>query len=152
MSLPVIPFQRVPTIGIEFPNWSNTTPFTYQDGRTNAKLVESIVGYIDNVLVPYIDTNMSSVAEAWEATAQQLIDAVNSAIEEVINSSITLQDPVMLAIINNLTSQSRVKLDALYGVTAQAANIALQTSEVRTELRKLLVEDPTDPGFFLIKF
>lgn len=140
-----------------FPNWSHTTPFTYQDGLTNAKLLESIVDYITDVLTPYIDSELEAQINMWVAQMQTLIEslddsmsefedelaaqlaanlaAVNTAIQAVIDNS-ELQESVILAIFQNATSDLREYVDTIYAsksieavVTSQGASIeALETS------------------------
>lgn len=104
---PALPVLRsLARLGYLFPSWSNVTPFTYQDGQTFAKMLESLIAYVDNDLVPYIDANMLIVTDAWKTTIEALI-------EELTNGSIELQDPVIAGLLADAESATRVALDAL---------------------------------------
>lgn len=116
--------QALASFGYNFPNWSNTTPFTYQDGMTSAKLLESLIKYIDTILVPYVDDEMAEVIKAWEDTVTEIIDSV-------INSSIELQDIVVTELLNDANSLFRTALNTI--------------------LTNLIVEDTADPGTYIIR-
>ena len=122
MPIPITQRMLTPFL-YNFPNWSQTTPFTYQDGQTNAKLVESLIKYIDSELVPFVDEEMQRVITAWNETVTQIVN-------DVINSSVELQDAVVTQIFNDANSLFR-----------KAVNAAL---------KNVIVEDVTDPGTFII--
>jgi hypothetical protein len=119
MSIPTIPpyvpsFKPVPTV----------TPFTYRDGVTMLKKLDNMVRYINIVIIPFINNNFEALADEVEADINNMIQLVNDAIQEVIDSGVTIQDPVVAGIFGNPASQTRVVTDALY-----AAKSALQVIE-----------------------
>ena len=109
--------------GYLFPQYSNGTPFTYQDGQTFSKMLEELIQYIDNTLTVETDTQITALVEAWKSSVEELIVLV-------LNNSVELQDPILAAIIVDETSEARVALDTI--------------------LATIIQEDPDDPGTYMI--
>lgn len=92
----------------------NVTPLTYRDGYTMLRKLDYIQRYINETLVPFVNENYEELAEAFETQANALIAAVNAAIEEVLNSSVEAQDPIIAEIFQDVESLTRQVTDALY--------------------------------------
>ena len=89
----------------------NITPFTYRDGATLLKKLENLKRYINRDLVPFVNTNYSDLAEAFETQVNLLLQQVNEAVDEVVNSGVVVQDPVVAGILANPASLTRVALN-----------------------------------------
>lgn len=109
--------------GYLFPQYSNITPFTYQDGQTFSKMLEEIIQYIDETLTTETDANTQALVDAWKSSVEELI-------EMVLNNSVELQDTVLTAIIDDAESTSRQYLNSL--------------------ISSVLTEDPENPGMYLL--
>jgi len=132
----------IPPIGNYTPPFmpiTNITPFTYRDGATYLEVLETLRAYLNGTLVPYINDNMAELGDEFAAQVNTLIDTINAqlsaqndavtaqlaaqntsiqeAIDSVVNSSITVSDPVVLGIVNNINSESRKYLDTIYAKT-----------------------------------
>jgi len=81
--------------------------------------------WLNSALVPHVDTEIANLVTSWEDNANTLLANViaalstnladvQAAIDEVINNSITVQDPVVAELLNKLDSQTRAALDALF--------------------------------------
>jgi hypothetical protein len=91
----------------------NITPFTYRDGSTYLNELELYKRYLERNLIPWVQTNYDALAADFIVQVNLLITAVNMAIEAVINDSITVQDPVVEALVEQADSLTRVALDTL---------------------------------------
>lgn len=120
----------------EYHKYSNVSPFTVQDGSTFLMAFTDWRAWIRDVLVPHIDNQINWLDDSWRAQSLALMTAVNAAIEaaeqnmteqledqtvefnalvqQIINSSIEMQDPVLTGIISDIESSSRLVLDTLY--------------------------------------
>jgi hypothetical protein len=101
----VPPFKPVPQV----------TPFTYRDGITMLKKLDGLGGYINKVLVPFVNENYSELADAFESEVNRLIDII-------VNDSIEIQDPIVAQLIYDLESQTRQALDAVIAETITGAS------------------------------
>ncbi len=121
MAAPVIPF---------FPpfHWSRVTPFTYPDFMTHTILVESLRKWITDVVVPWLEDQLESVTDELLNDINSLIEQVNSAlveeqewvtekiasledlvndaVQQIINSTIEIGDPIVAGILANEDSAS----------------------------------------------
>lgn len=155
MSTPITPTRRV-LLGMvsDLPNWSNVTPFTYQDGLTNAKLMESIIKWIDESLVPYVDEGIKDQITKWTTALTEIVaqlensmdefdnkvseqlaenlKSVTNAINDVINSSVKVQTSVVLGMLNDPENPVRVKGDSLYAGKSIEQTVATHTSDIAT--------------------
>jgi lysophospholipase L1-like esterase/uncharacterized protein YggL (DUF469 family) len=104
----------IPTYAPPWGQVANITPFTYRDGLTYVQILEGMRAYINKVLVPFVNTQVEYLSDAFVEEVNRLIDAVNAAIDMVIDGSIELQDPVMAQIVADLDSETRTLLDTLY--------------------------------------
>lgn len=132
-------------------------PFTYRDGMTYAMKLEALASYVTLTLVPEIERIIKESNDHVDEEIAALIIAVNAAIlankeytdeqiaemrqyvddavASIIGDSITVQDPVVAALVNNALSATRVALDALYqpkGTVADDAVAALFGSATAT--------------------
>lgn len=89
------------------------SPLTYRDGITLLKKLDWINRWINRELVPFVNDNFKGVADRFTADVNNLINAVNDAVNQVIGNSITVQDPVVKALLENNTSATRVALNAI---------------------------------------
>lgn len=135
----------------------NVTPFTYRDGQTMLEKVTGIVSYINRVVVPYVNTATDGLGQEFENQVNILINEVNAAltaqtadvdqkiadlttyvdnaVASIIGDSVEVQDPLMKAILENLTSLSRTYLDTVYdakGAFSDAHVAALVTTGTAT--------------------
>lgn len=135
----------------------NITPFTYRDGVTMLEKVKGIIRYINLVVVPYVNTSTSGLGQEFENQVNILIQQVNdaltaqsadvdqkitdlttyvdNAVNSIINNSVEVQDPLMKAILQNLSSESRTYLDTVYetkGAFSDAHVAALVVSGTAT--------------------
>ncbi len=153
MSTPITPTRRV-LLGMisDLPNWSNVTPFTYQDGLTNAKLMESIIKWIDESLVPYVDEGLKDQITKWTTSLTEIVaqlensmdefeddvskqlaenlQSVTNAINDVINSSVKVQTSLVLGMLNDPENPVRVKGDSLYAGKSIEQTVARHTSDI----------------------
>lgn len=90
------------------PPWApvpNVTPFTYRDGRTFIQRLESIVKYLDRVIIPFINDNLEKFSEDFTNEINELITQVNTVIADnqtAVNDAITENvNNVNTAIANN---------------------------------------------------
>lgn len=107
----------------------NITPFTYRDGQTYLQILEGLRVYINRTVVPFVNSNLDEFGQIFVDEVNRLIDAVNAAIDLVINDSIELQDPVMAGIIADIDSATRILLDSLY--KAPEIKFDLATAKLR---------------------
>lgn len=116
------------------------TPFTFRDGATFLERFERLCYYINNTVLPTINSQVNDLSEEFINEVNALIQSVNDSITAdqalvdqkvadlttyvndqvatIIGSSVSVQDPVMQGIINNVASLSRLALDALYAPLA----------------------------------
>lgn len=124
----------------------NITPFTYRDGATYLQILEGLRTYINRTIVPFVNGSMSDYMQIFEDEVNRLIDAINDAIEDIINSSITIQDPIVAQLIedvNSLTHQALVALHPVYRVWDGAAY------PDRVEGAVNIFFGPEDPGLVM---
>lgn len=108
--------DHVPPYDAPFLPVPQVTPFTYRDGVTMLKKLEDLKRYINRVLVPFVNSSTDDLAQAFEDQVNLLIIAVNNAIDQILNSSIEVQDPVVAALIGDLDSATSNALDARYAL------------------------------------
>lgn len=128
MISPITPFaQPAPFV-------SNITPFTYRDGTTYLEYLTALQRYITEVVVPELDANINVLSQAWYdqsvalvAQVEALIAEQNAHFDEVLedlqNNAINANDPVVKALVENPTSQTRIALDAIYATDADLATL-----------------------------
>lgn len=113
------------------------TPFTYRDGVTMLKKVDGIVQYINRTLVPFIEENYAGLADEFNTVATALIEAVNAAIDSVINDSVEVQDDVVAAIFNDAGSDTRTVTDVLYAAKSVVDNLVTLVNSGRLSAASL---------------
>lgn len=138
--------------------FSNVQPFTYEDGLTVAEVLSRLIAWFREEVVPafgdvteYVDQQISEMITyvdqsivSLEGRVDDSIDAnqtwvteeidslttyVDNAVQQIINNSIELQDPVVAGMVNDETSQT-------YPAVLNA-----------THPKTLLVPDSTDATF-----
>src|SRR5699024_1102497 len=108
------------------------TPFTYYDGATYLEILEALRRWLTDVLVPgvggvygdvdervpapvnYVDTAIAENKTWTEQEVNTLTAYVDDAVQQVINDSIEVQDPVVAGIVDNPASLTRSQTDRLY--------------------------------------
>ena len=134
-----IPPVVIPT----FPT-SSVQPFTYKDGMSYLEILERLRGYITKTLVPWLENEINNFEDSVE-------DTVNKLIDEVLHSSVELQDPVITGILANSASEFRTALNAIlanvvHEDTKDAGTFIINSQQSATNN---VVSDPSDPGFFV---
>lgn len=110
----VAPYKPLPQV----------TPFTYRDGITMLKKLDGMVKYINKDLVPWVNEKYTELGDEFETQVNALIEAVNAAIDLVINDSVDLQDPVMAQIFQDIDSDTRAVTDALYAAKSLETTVS----------------------------
>lgn len=108
----------------------NITPFTYRDGLSYLQVLEELRKWLRDVLVPefggiveYVDDQIAdmlavvdqAIADNEQWTEQQIDDLtayVDDAVQQIINSSIEVQDPVVAGLVRDADSETRKALDS----------------------------------------
>jgi hypothetical protein len=137
----VAPYKPVPQV----------TPFTYRDGITMLKKLELLQRYINKSLVPFVNDNMEELGDAFETQVNALIEAVNAAIQLVIDDSIEVQDPVVAALVADEESDTNAALTTLinsflgdYATPEDIAALVAQIAVLSGDLD--VVEEIIDEG------
>lgn len=123
MTIPTLPEYVFPAKPVP-----QVTPFTYRDGVTMLKKLDGMVRYINRELVPFVNDNFSDLADDFETQVNILIAMVNAAIEEVINSSIVTQDPMVAQMIEDNDSQTHAALDTELASMIADVNTAIHNA------------------------
>lgn len=149
INIPYFPTNRYPV--------SNITPLTYRDGITYLEKLQRISWWIREKLIPAINDQFGDFGAEFETIINELIDQVNTVVNKIIDDSVDLQDPVMAEIINNLNSETRQALDALYElpnldpiVAGYIRNIDSATREALDEIfqkRETLYYNASEYGY-----
>lgn len=110
-------------------------PFSIQSGYSFEGILSDMRTWLRDVLVPYlqdnsaaaifqqnVDTMIDTVNKALTEQSSIVTAALNAAVNEVINADIPVADPLILAVLNAVSSQTRDWLHAHFadGVTAPA--------------------------------
>src|SRR5699024_8428471 len=108
------------------------TPFTYYDGATYLEILEALRRWLTDVLVPdingvygyvderitetvnYVDTAIAENKSWTEQEINALTAYVDGAVQQVINESIEVQDPVVAGLVTDEQSATRDVLDERY--------------------------------------
>ena len=106
--------------------YTNIQPFTVRDGATYLIVLESLRTWIRDTLVPHVDNEIGGLSESWAEQVTAVTDAfaneVDRLVQEMVDNAIELQDPVMLALLNDVESLTRSKIDeilsAFYTITS----------------------------------
>lgn len=106
-------------------------PFSIQSGYSFEGILSDMRTWLIYDLVPYLQDN--SAAAIFQSNVDTMIDtvnkaltdqsgivtaALNTAVNEVINGDIPIADPLILAVLNAVSSQTRDWLDGRYGISA----------------------------------
>lgn len=126
MTTPVLPDYAAP-----FKPVPNVTPFTIRDGATMLKKIDYINKYIDRVLIPWINENFAELANDFEEQVNILISQVNAAIDDVINSSIDVQDVAVAQLVAQSASETR---NALNEILTGYYTIAVANDKFETKI------------------
>jgi hypothetical protein len=104
---------------------ADVNQFTYRDGISYAELVESVTSYVQNTLVPYINTEFPLLSQAYG-------DQLGVALSAIANNSIQITDPAINAVLQAANSVTRVWLDAHYAAptATNTTNIATNTTAI----------------------
>lgn len=131
---------------------TNITPFTHRNGMTYLEILEGLKCYITDLLVPDVDGKFRDATDFINDAIQAQTDLVNGAVETVVNNSIVLQDPVLAALINDVSSISRIAFNQLLANIISEdvddpGTFIIQQPELPGE--NGVLADPNDPGFFI---
>lgn len=127
---PLVPNIASPPTG--FRPMTNVVPFTARSGATFQEELYGFIGWVNESLVPYLNTEFPNLADSWkeqvdtlfaqvdaalDAQAQEVDDRLQEALTAIINSTIAITDPVVQALVNSgpLTIAA---LDAKYSRTS----------------------------------
>ena len=120
---------------------SNITPFTMRDAYTFEELLEGIHKYIRDTLIPHVNEIGGNLDEAVEefkddlnvtlndfrnemgALAGSVDDKIDKAIDQIVNSAIELQDPVLAAILQNNSSLSKPIVEKIVSTHQATINV-----------------------------
>ena len=134
MTIPLPPYEA-PFLPVP-----QVTPLSYRDGLTMLKKLDAMTRYINKDLVPWVNENYSELAEEFQTQVNILVEAVNEAIESVINGSVTVQDPIIAQLINTADSLTRVALNGIFqsisGLDSAVAGKITAPSTTRDALDK----------------
>lgn len=168
MSTPILPpyvppFSPVPQV----------TPFTYRDGLSYLQRMERLVKYLNRVVIPFVNTHYSELAEAFTEEVNTMIEAFNASVAEVNDAIVAaeasataaaasaqaaedavseisdLQDAAITAIWNDTDSDFRTALDAAYGLSEEINDVidivmTGRLSEATLDARFLTKVDQTE--------
>lgn len=112
---------------------SDIQPFTRRDTRTYLDLVMDLADWVTES-AKILNDNQGELSTGWIQNAEALVTEVNrianDLVEAVADNSVTLQDPVMSALIGNVNSNTRQIINTL--------------------LQGVVVPDGADPGTFTV--
>lgn len=106
-------------------------PFTYRDGVTYWEKLNGIIRYMNRTVVPFVNDNITTISTDVADQITALIAQVNAARDEIINSSITVQDPVVSGIVTDDASQTRVTLDSIYASLSAVDSLIVDFNGVK---------------------
>jgi hypothetical protein len=153
----------------------NIAPFTYKDGETYLSMFERIRSFVNTTIIEFVNDNVTGLGENFKTEVNNLIDVfndnltaqnadiadkvtelteyVNTKVQQIISSSIEVNDPMVAEMINTTTTLARGALDALLAnIVSEDANdpgTFLLYEPAPTEESSQVVPDPNDPGFFI---
>ena len=146
--------------------YTNIQPFTVRDGATYLLVLEGLREWLRDTLVPHVDKEISELVSSWQgntaeltatfqALASNMLAQVNAAVEGV-------NEDAQAAIAAQLAAEAARDLAEQYSGNAvefqdaamttifnNAASL-FRTAIISTVGSELLVEDPEDPGTFII--
>lgn len=104
--------------------YNHITPFTYRDGLTFVEVLEQLRAYIRDTVVPhvdvsfdgledYIDSAISDNQEWTQGAIDSFTEFVNDAVQSIVDSSISVQDPVVAGLVT-APSATRTAMDSRY--------------------------------------
>jgi len=98
----------------------------YIDGST-AKLIEAFVNEV-NRTITNTNTAMVGFAAANAAAMGDLVTEFNTIVQEIVNTGITVSDPVMTGVATNVETEFRQLLNGLY--SSKATQVAVETGRL----------------------
>ena len=127
----------------------NIAPFTYKDGETYLSTLDNLRTYVNTTLVDFINTNFTELSDSFTTEVNTLIDQVegrlseqnttvtdqvqvltdyvNTQVTAIINSSVVVADPLMVTILEDVTSAFRIALNDIITVSLASINDTLTT-------------------------
>lgn len=131
------PITPIPPYVPSFKPVPQVTPFTYRDGVTMLKKLDDMVKYLNRVIVPFVNTDLTELGDKVESDINGMIDQVNEAIDNVINSSVQVQDAVVAGIFQNPASATRAVADGLYATFAALDSVTNRVTTLEGEFTTL---------------
>lgn len=133
----------------------NLTPFTQRDALTYNEVLEGLRRYINEVIVPFVNENVTELGNEFTEEVNKLITDVNTALAEqtedvdakilaletyvneqvalIIEDSVDVQDPVVAALVANVASATRIAMNAVFApistISATNATVATYISD-----------------------
>lgn len=159
----IIPVNPIPT---DNRLYTNITPFTVRDNATYLIVLEEMRQYINNTLVPFINTNVANLDEAWTEQVNALIESWNEQSEALIQQVQEIADGLGTSVEDAQAAadaaQAAAELAEQFASDVQAFQDGAITqifadydSEFRQAINNVLSvlihEDETDPGTFIIE-
>lgn len=115
---PITPLPPLPLPN--FTPYTQTTPFTVRDGATFLLTLEGIRDWIQNVLTPELDSQVQTLATAWQTNATDIANAFNTIVTQMteeVNAAIALMG-------NQVTEANAAAVAAAASQSAAAASEA----------------------------
>lgn len=137
-----LPTPLSPTVPLNPPMVGAASPFDRVDGQNRDLILEAIRAWARGPLRDWSGAWQVSLVE-WLSNTNNWLDAwnletmryVQEALDAVVNNSITLQDAVMEAIVNDPASSVSTTLEARYGDGALAALVLDDGSDLHTAIQ-----------------
>ena len=122
--------------------WTNIAPFTYRDGSTYLKVLEDLRGYIFNVLVPHINSEMEGI-EDWNTEAIEELIASVQALTSELDDRLTAEMAALEATVDsrieahgeNIEAELNAALVEVHQIVQNyLADVTTQLNTFRTEV------------------
>lgn len=159
----IIPVNPIPS---DNRLYTNITPFTVRDNATYLIVLEEMRQYINNTLVPFINTNVANLDKAWTEQVNALIESWNEQSEALIQ-----QVQEIAAGLGSSVEDAQAAADAAQAAAELAEQFASTVQEIQDSaitqifnnlnsdfrqsinavLNTFIREDETDPGTFIIE-
>lgn len=140
------------------------TPFTYRSAASYQEQIEQLRRYMNDQIIGHLNTELPRIMDEIgamlidqsvnvDAVIAELIQQVNAAVEQIINDSIEVQDPVFAALLADQDSDTFAALALILNniivIDPDDEGTYLINPPMPIPPGSDLVEDPADPGFFI---
>lgn len=127
------------------PSWSpvpTVTPFTYRDGVTMLKKVDGIIRYLNRTIVPYINETNQELADKVEADINNMINVVNTAIQDLETSTDTKLENMQTTVDNAIAYVNTSIANLTTYVDEQVALIIQDGIQVQDPVVAAMLQNP----------